>query len=321
MEDWNSGVRNEVSAEELAKGGRMSRESAARRSHTTAWASASLALAGCLWGTGFLFGKIAFREMTVAENVFFRFFFGCVILVPMMARKWKTFTRTDFWWLVAGAVVGVPVQFLMQFKGLQLTTVSHAALIVGTMPVLIAVSSTLFLHERLKKTEWIVLLLSPVGVLAIAFSAGRSTQAAGPTVLGDLLVLLSMSAAAVSILIMKHLMANYDSLQITVWTLNIGSALLFVGIECFDPVRFHFSPAVWSAAASQGLLATAAAYLAWNWGLERIPASRAGVFLNLEPLIGTLLGVVLLNERLGAAAILGGALILGPAIYFSRKKE
>ena len=299
----------------------MSGESTARRSATTAWANASLALAGCLWGTGFLFGKIAFREMTVAENVFFRFFFGSVILVPMMARKWKTFTKTDFWWLVAGAVVGVPAQFLMQFKGLQLTTVSHAALIVGTMPVLIAVSSTLFLHERLKKTDWIVLLLSPVGVLAIAFSARHSTQAAGPTVLGDLLVLLSMFAAAVSILIMKHLMANYDSLQITVWTLNIGSALLFVGIECFAPVRFHFSPAVWGAAASQGLLATAAAYLAWNWGLERVPASRAGVFLNLEPLIGTLLGVVLLNERLGAAAILGGVLILGPAIYFSRKKE
>jgi drug/metabolite transporter (DMT)-like permease len=116
-------------------------------------------------------------------------------------------------------------------------------------------------------------------------------------------------------------MGKYDSLQITVWMLNIGSALLFVGIECFAPVRFHFSSAVWGAAASQGLLATAAAYLAWNWGLERIPASRAGVFLNLEPLIGTLLGVVLLNERLGTAAILGGVLILGPAAYFSRKKE
>ena len=314
-------MRNEVTAEELGDRNSVSRESTPRRSHTTAWANAALALAGCLWGTGFLFGKIAFREMTVAENVFFRFFFGSVILVPMMARKWKKFARTDFWWLVAAAVVGVPVQFLMQFKGLQLTTVSHAALIVGTMPVLIAASSTLFLHERLKKTDWIVLLLSPAGVLAIAFSAGRSTRAAGPTVLGDLLVLLSMSAAAVSILIMKHLMGNYDSLQITVWTLNIGSALLFVGIECFDPVRFHFSPVVWGAAASQGLLATAAAYLAWNWGLERIPASRAGVFLNLEPLIGTLLGVVLLNERLGAAAILGGVLILGPAIYFSCKKE
>ena len=291
------------------------------RSHSVAWATALLALAGGLWGTGFLFGKIAFREMTIAENVFFRFFFACLILVPILIGKWKTFPSADFWWLIAAAVVGVPVQFLMQFEGLQLTTVSHASLIVGTLPVLIALSSTLFLRERLSKSEWIVLHLSPLGVLAIAFSAGRSTQAAGPTALGDFLVLLSMCAAAVSVLITKHLMANYDSLRITVWTLNIGVVLLFVGIECFAPVRFHFSPAVWGAAAGQGLLATASAYLAWNWGLKRVPASRAGVFLNLEPVIGSLLGETLLHERLGAAAILGGVLILGPAIYFSRKTE
>jgi drug/metabolite transporter (DMT)-like permease len=293
----------------------------AARSHSAAWANALLALAGCLWGTGFFFGKIAFREMTVAENVFFRFFFACLILVPILIGKWKTFAGADLWWFIAATVVGVPVQFLMQFKGLQLTTVSHASLIVGTLPVLLALSSTFFLRERLSKSEWIVLLLSPAGVLAIALSAGSPTQVAGPTVLGDLLVLLSMCAAAVSILITKRLMAHYDSLQITVWMLNIGAALLFVGIECFAPVRFHFSPAVWGAAAGQGLLATASAYLAWNWGLKRIPASRAGVFLNLEPLVGSLLGVSLLRERLGSAAILGGILILGPAIYFSRRTE
>jgi drug/metabolite transporter (DMT)-like permease len=299
----------------------LSGQAAIRRPHATAWANASLALAGCLWGTGFLFGKIAFREMTVAENVFFRFLFACVILVPILIARGKAFTTRDLWWLVAAAVIGVPVQFLMQFKGLQLTTVSHASLIVGTLPVLIALSSTVFLRERLSKSEWIVLLLSPVGVLAIAFSAGRSTQEGGPTVLGDLLILLSMCAAAASILITKHLMTHYDSLQITVWMLNIGAVLLFVGIECFFPVRFHFSLAVWGAAAAQGLLATASAYLAWNWGLKRVPASRAGVFLNLEPLIGSLLGVTLLHERLRAAAILGGVLILGPATYFSRKTE
>ena len=286
-----------------------------------AWANALLALAGCLWGTGFLFGKIALREMTVAENVFFRFLFACPILVPIRIGKRTTFARKDFWWLVAAAVVGVPVQFLMQFRGLQLTTVSHASLIVGTPPVLLALSSTLFLSERLSKSEWLVLLLSPAGVLAIAFSAGRSSQAAGPTVLGDLLVLLSMCAAAGSILVTKHLMANYHSLQITVWMLTVGAVLMFVGLECFDPVRFHFSLTSWGAAAAQGLLATAGAYLAWNLGLERVPASRAGVFLNLEPLVGSLLGVSLLHEYLGPAAILGGALIIGPAIYFSRKPE
>jgi drug/metabolite transporter (DMT)-like permease len=292
-----------------------------KRSHSAAWANALLALAGCLWGTGFLFGKIALREMTVAENVFFRFLFACPILVAILIGKRKPFASRDFLWLVAAAVVGVPVQFLMQFKGLQLTTVSHASLIVGTLPVFIACSSTLFLRERLSASEWVVLLLSPAGVLAIAFSAGRSSQPAGPTVLGDLLVLLSMCAAAGSILVTKHLMANYDSLHITVWMLTIGAVLLFLGLECFDPVRFHFSPTSWGAAAAQGLLATAGAYLAWNWGLERVAASRAGVFLNLEPLVGTMLGVSLLHERLGPTAILGGALIIGPAVYFSRKPE
>lgn len=310
---------DEVSAGGVAEGHGVSQKPA--RFHSAGWANALLALAGCFWGTGFLFGKIAFREMTVAENVFFRFLFACLILVPILIAKWETFARADLWWLIGAAVVGVPVQFLMQFKGLQLTTVSHASLIVGTLPVLLALSSTLFLHERLSKSEWVALLLSPLGVLAIAFSAGRSSRAAGPTVLGDLLILLSMCAAAVSILITKHLMADYDSLQITVWMLNVGAALLFVGIECVAPVRFHFSPAVWGAAVAQGLLATASAYLAWNWGLKRVPAARAGVFLNLEPLIGSLLGVSLLHERLGAAAILGGALILGPAIYFSRRTE
>ena len=43
------------------------------------------------------------------------------------------------------------------------------------------------------------------------------------------------------------------------------------------------------------------------------------VFLNLEPLFGTLLGVSLLHEQLRSSAILGGVLIIGPAIYFSRK--
>ena len=125
----------------------MSRPTAVLPSHAAAWPNASLALAGTLWGTGFLFGKIAFREMTVAENVFFRFLFACLILVPILFGQGKTFATRDLSWLVAAAVVGVSVQFVMQFKGLQLTTVSHASLIVGTLPGLIALSSSLFLHE------------------------------------------------------------------------------------------------------------------------------------------------------------------------------
>jgi drug/metabolite transporter (DMT)-like permease len=53
----------------------------------------------------------------------------------------------------------------------------------------------------------------------------------------------------------------------------------------------------------------------WNWGIERVPASQAGVFLNLEPVVGAMLGVVLLHDVLGSFSILGGLLVIGAAIF------
>ena len=68
-------------------------------------------------GKGVSVREIALRQMTAAENIFFRFLFACPILVPILIGKRKTLASRDFLWLVAAAVVGVPVQFLMQFKG------------------------------------------------------------------------------------------------------------------------------------------------------------------------------------------------------------
>jgi drug/metabolite transporter (DMT)-like permease len=314
-------ARHEISAGGIAQGAGVRQEFAREKSnsHRAMWADAALALAGCLWGTGFLCGKIAFREMTVSENVCFRFVAACLVLAPILFKKRQFIRGMDFWLLTVASAVGVPLQFLVQFKGLQMTTVSHASLIVGTLPVLIALASVIILHERLKAIEWAVLFLSPAGVLLIAFSTMSAAHASQATLGGDLLVLLSMFAAVAMILITKHLTAKYDSLQVTAWMLIFGTVMLVVGTELWHPVRFRFSTAAWSAAIAQGLLATAGAYLLWNWGLAQVPASQAGVFLNLEPLLGTLLGVVFLREPLGGLTILGGALILGPAIYFSRK--
>jgi drug/metabolite transporter (DMT)-like permease len=53
--------------------------------------------------------------------------------------------------------------------------------------------------------------------------------------------------------------------------------------------------------------------------VARVPASRAGVFLNLEPLVGALLGVLVLGEAWGAGTVVGGALIIGAAVVVSRR--
>lgn len=94
----------------------------------------ALPTAGSLWGTGFFFGKIALNEMPVATMVLFRLVFACAGLLPCLFFDRPRFAGTEWGWVLAAAIFGVPVQFLVQFKGLSLTTVSHVSLMVGTLP-------------------------------------------------------------------------------------------------------------------------------------------------------------------------------------------
>jgi drug/metabolite transporter (DMT)-like permease len=109
----------------------------------------ALATAGCLWGTGFFFGKIALSEMPVATMVLFRFAFASAGLLPIIFWDRRHFAGTEWGWVFAASVLGVPVSYLVTFKGLSLTTVSHASLMVGTLPMLLAIAAVVFSGERL----------------------------------------------------------------------------------------------------------------------------------------------------------------------------
>jgi len=275
------------------------------------------ALAGCCWGTGFFFGKIAFSRLSVDHYVLYRFVFACLGLLPIVERP--RFSAREWKLLLIGAFLGVPVQFVIQFEGLKLTTVSHAALMVGTMPVILAVGATIFSHERLDLKGWLALLGSTAGIALIVLSASHGAIGSG-NIWGDLLVVLSLVIALGWVLINMRLMAlGRSPLAVSAWTLLTGSAMLFPWVLVRDglpPVRglgWH----VWFAVAASGLLCTSAATFLWNWGIHRVPASRAGVFLNIEPALGSILGVAVLGERLGPGAYIGGALIIAAVIVLT----
>ncbi len=139
---------------------------------------------------------------------------------------------------------------------------------------------------------------------------------------GDLLVVLSMFAAIAWILISKRLMGRHSPLTVTAFVYWIGTLLLAVVVVTASGVpTLHYSTRAWIALAEQGFFATAGATVFWNWGLKLVPASQAGIFVNLEPLVGAILGVSFLHEALGMMALAGGALLVGGAVYFSYKPE
>jgi drug/metabolite transporter (DMT)-like permease len=288
-----------------------------RSTTTTTLGYAACALAGTLWGTGFYFGKIALTEMTVGHMVFYRFLFATLGMVPLMRRP--GLNRKEWGLLLLASFLGIPVQFLLQFWGLSLTTVSHAALMVGTMPVILALGATIFTHERLDWKGWLALAGSTSGVALITLSGTHSHTANGPSLTGDMLVVLSLAIALGWILLNRHLMQGHSALVVTAYGILSGFLMLAVWVSVIDgPPPIHgISARVWFALIASGLLCTAATTFLWNWGIHKVPASRAGVFLNIEPALGSILGVELLGDRLGPAAWLGGALIITAAIILT----
>lgn len=269
----------------------------------------ALATAGCLWGTGFYFGKIALTEMPVASMVWFRFAFASAGQLPVIFYDRPRFERSEWRWVLAASALGVPVQYLVQFKGLSLTTLSHASLMVGTLPMLLAIAAVVFTGERLHLAGWLALASSTFGAALIALSSKQAAGSAHASLRGDFLVVLSMFAAIGWILISKRLMRRHSALTVTAIVFWVGTVLLGVVVVVVlgsGVPAFHYSTRTWIAVAEQGLLATACTAVLWNWGLKRVPASQAGIFVNLEPLVGAILGVFLLHEHLGVMALLGG---------------
>lgn len=296
------------------------------------------ALAGCLWGTGFYFGRLALNEMAVEHMVLYRFLFACLGLLPVIllhGMRYGFRMRLDaheIKLLLIASCLGIPVQFLIQFHGLTMTTVSHAALMVGAMPVLLAASAALFTHERLDRLGWILLFLSTSGAALVTLGGHRAPSGHGqPSLAGDLLILSSLATSLAWILLSKKLMERHLPLAISVYTIFSGTAMLAAVVsfdslwahlthQAFEPMPLaHVSPRAWIALAASGVLCTAATTLLWNWGIHHVPASRAGVFLNIEPALGSVLGVKLLGEHLGPYAWLGGLLILGAAIALTAR--
>ena len=284
---------------------------------------AACALASGFWGCGFFFGKIALAEMNVGAMVFYRFAFAVFGLLPLLFTHRARFSRREWSLLILASLLGIPLQFLLQFYGLSITTVSHASLMVGSMPVFLAVGATLFAHERLSPLGWAALAVSAAGAALIALGGGGSTAANGPTLAGDLCVVVSMAIALFWILINQRLIATHSPIVVTAWGTLLGWLMLFA----FVPPLWGLPPVhgislkAWAALAASGILCTASTTLLWNWGMTRVPASQAGILLNVEPLMGSLLGVLILHEHLGPSGAVGGLMIIVAAITLTTRSS
>ena len=283
-----------------------------------------LVVAMFLWGGSWVAGKIAAEIEAPLTVALWRFIIASLLLLPtlwMTQRPRPLFEKADipnFFFLGAVGMAGYNFFFL---TGLRYTTASSGALIAGSNPILIATFSILFLREPFRPQKAFGFTLGMIGVvLVIGVDALEGTGWEG-----NLLIFIGMIAWATYSTRLKQLMTRYSSLQLTTYSVVCGTLILFPlailegNSELYGTNSTQLS--VWAAIVYLAIFATYVALVIFNRGIDRVGASRTAIFINLVPIFGSLLAVLLLGETITILKILGLVFVIGGVLIITRMNE
>jgi drug/metabolite transporter (DMT)-like permease len=270
---------------------------------TTAPAILALATAGSLWGLTVPLSKLGMDWLGAGWLAVARFAIAAPLLALLARRDLRAAVSPG---VIAGGAVGYGAVILLQNVGIARTSVTHAALIVGAVPVLVAVISAALGRGTAATAAWIGSLLALAGVGLVAGGGGTGTSLEG-----DLLVLASVTGSAGFIVAQPRLLRGRDAGAVTAVQLaaaGVATLPFAVLVEGVPPAPTAVTPVV--ALVALALTGTALAFSLFAWAQTRVPAEVAGAFVNLEPLVGAITGAVVFQDAVGGTQLLGGTAIL-----------
>jgi O-acetylserine/cysteine efflux transporter len=262
----------------------------------------ALVAAGVLWGTTVPLSKVALGWLPPAWLAWVRFSLAAaVLLVVSRSRLRAAFSPAI---MITGAI-GYGGSVLLQNFGIERTSVTHAALLIGATPVLVAVIAAVLGHSVARPLAWSGFALSLAGV---GFIAGG--QGSGSSVAGDGLVLMAQLISACFTVSQAKMLRGRDPIAVTGLQL-LGAAVLVLPIAVITEHHTVGAGTPTALLATLGLVVagTVMPTTLFAFGQSRVSADVAGAFLNLEPLVGAVMGMALFAEPVGAVQLAGGAAI------------
>jgi O-acetylserine/cysteine efflux transporter len=262
----------------------------------------ALLVAGVLWGTTVPLSKVALGWLPPAWLAFARFALAAAVL--MVASRSRLRAAASPAILITGAV-GYGGSVLLQNLGIERTSVTHAALLIGATPVLVAVTAAVLRHSVARPLAWAGFALSLAGV---GFIAGG--QGSGSSLAGDALVLGSQLLSAGFTVSQARLLRGRDPIAVTgLQLMAAGAAVLPVALLTEHQTAGPVSLTALLATIGLVVAGTVLPTTLFAFGQSRVSADVAGAFLNLEPLVGAIMGVALFAEPAGPVQIAGGTAI------------
>ena len=163
--------------------------------------------------------------------------------------------------------------------------------------------------------------LAFVGVILILLGKPERISLSSDTFVGDLLTLASAFVFGYYTVLSKGFLKYYPHLQLTTMSMSVGGVTLIIaGVPWLIELDYSsIRPISYGGALYSGILSVGISYIIWNYGLRQVGAVRTATYQNLVPVLGLILGYLILGETMTTMQYIGSAVVIGGIIQTRRK--
>lgn len=284
-----------------------------------------LTLAPLFWSANVVLGRAISGNVPPVGLAFWRWLVSGLIMVSIawrhVQRDWPVI-RQHRWMVLILALLGIATYNTLLYTGLRVTTAINAVLMQTTMPIWIIGLSWLFFRDTITLRQLPGILLSFIGTLVIVARGNLAALLALRLNWGDTLVLVAViSYAAYSSLLRRR--PPIHPLSFLAVTFTAGTIML-LPFYLWEHLTIRAMPLTTTTILAVGYIAlfpSILAYLCYNRGVELVGANRAGLFIHLMPVFGSIMAVIFLNETFQWFHGLGILLILGGIVLATRNRR
>lgn len=285
----------------------------------------SLFLVAIIWALNFSVIKSSLSEIDPLSFNGMRFVFAAAIIwTALLWKKQKlSIPKKDWLPLIGMGLLGNLVYQGLFIIGIDYTLSANAAVMLGTIPIWVALFSHFFNLEKMNIFKAIGVVFAFAGIVFIISGGKEGFSFGSDTFFGDVIIILSAIVWGGFTILSKPFLSRYTPIQFSTVMSTIGCIVLFlVGLPNMIELEWgKISYAAYGGVVYSGLLSIGAAYIIWNYGLQVVGAVHTATYQNLVPVLGLVFGIVLLNEQLSLLQYVGSALVIAGIVLARWKKD
>lgn len=289
-------------------------------------------IAPLIFSTNLVFGRAVVHEVAPFTLAFVRWGLVAVALIPFLVRDWATVKmvlRRGWLLVLVLAFLGMWVCGGVVYYAVAETTATNGTLIYTTTPVLIILLEAMFFGRRIGVREATGLLVAFIGVAVIVVRGDMASILAMQFNVGDLLFVASALAWALySLFFRTEPIDQLSNLTLSGVMAAAGALTLFpvAAWEYFNGDPMPVTQSAWLTIAGIVIISSLLAFNAFQFGVQKLGPSLAGIFMYLLPIYGVGMAIIFLGESfhtfhaVGIALVLGGVMLATFPVAWLRQK-